>query len=236
MSFFNSQEPLFRKKQTALDIQDLDGLLSLHWRLGRLTLYAAHYTRIDQIFLLWGLLAAGIFTVAQFLPIAWTTQAIYWSGLTIVVMGAMVIWSWYWTGVERLRWLIWLWVSLIGGGVLLTDWGIYTYQPWIMAHLCQLWLGVCAAGYVLTGLGLRSRCLNLMAIAHLLGCVAIIYFPNWQFLLSGVVMGASLLLLGEYQWDMRSPSQFALLSPEQIEFNQQQHELRLNLESIANRC
>ncbi|MBW4550495.1 MAG: hypothetical protein KME35_05220 [Aphanocapsa sp. GSE-SYN-MK-11-07L] len=236
MSFFNSQEPLLRKKQTALDVQDLEGLLHFDWRWGNFTLFAAHYTRIDQIFLLWGLLSAGIFTVAQFLPIAWATQAIYWSLLTIAVMAAMVIWSWYWTGVERLRWLIWLWVSLIGGGVLLTDWGIYTYQPWIMAHLCQFWLSVCAAGYILTGFGLRSRCLHLMAIAHFLGCGAIIYLPNWQFLLSGIVMGASLLLLGEYQWDMRSPSQFALLSQEQIEFNQQQHELRLSLESTAHRC
>jgi hypothetical protein len=226
MSFFNPTEPLFRPKQTALDLQDMQGLIRIHWQVGGLTLFSSQYTRIDQIFILWGLLAGAMFVSAQLLPIAWTTQAICWSLLTLVGTVAMVVWSWYWTGVERLRWLIWSWVGLIGGGILLTDWGIFAAQPLVMAHLCQLWLGLSAICYVLTGLGLRSRSLNLVAIAHLLGCAAVNHTPGWQFLLSGLVMATSLLLLGEYQWDMRPPSQFSLLSEEELEFNRQQHVLR----------
>jgi hypothetical protein len=229
MSFFNPDEPLLRRKQTALDIQDLKGLISINWRVANVRLFGAHYTRIDQIFLLWGLLVAVIFITAQFMSIAWETQAIYWTVLTIAGAGVMLAWSWYWAGVEKLRWVIWCWLALLGTGLGLTDWGVLTCQPGIMSHLCHLWLGLNAIGYCLTGLGVRSRSLNLVAIAHLLGCFIVSYTPDWQFLLTGLIMTISLLLLGEYQWDMRLPSEFANLTDEQMQFNQQQHLLRQSL-------
>ena len=49
---------------------------------------------------------------------------------------------------------------------------------------------------------------------------------SWQFLTTGAVMGCSLLVLAELQWDMRSPIDYDLLSPKQKQFNQEQDRLR----------
>jgi hypothetical protein len=54
MSFFNASEPLIRRKQEALDLQDLQGLLRLRWRVGPVNLFSLLYTRIDQVFVVWG--------------------------------------------------------------------------------------------------------------------------------------------------------------------------------------
>ena len=55
MTFFNPCEPLIRCKQEHLDVQDREGLLQLRWQIGNITLFSGLYTRIDQTFLLWGL-------------------------------------------------------------------------------------------------------------------------------------------------------------------------------------
>jgi hypothetical protein len=49
---------------------------------------------------------------------------------------------------------------------------------------------------------------------------------GWQFLATGLVMAGSLLFLSEVQWDMRPPIEFNLLTLEQRQFNQEQHQLR----------
>ena len=79
MTFFNASEPLIRCKQEHLDVQDREGLLQLRWQIGNITLFSGLYTRIDQTFLLWGLVTGGIFFTAQFFPISWSFQAILWS-------------------------------------------------------------------------------------------------------------------------------------------------------------
>ena len=61
MTFFNSQEPLLRRKQTDLDIQDLEGLISWQWKLNGVPIVSWLYTRIDQVFLLWGWIVGLIF-------------------------------------------------------------------------------------------------------------------------------------------------------------------------------
>jgi hypothetical protein len=71
MIAIDSPKPMIRVKQTALDVQDLEGLLRVHWKIKNLTLHSSFYTRIDQVFLLWGLIAAIIFFTAQFAPINW---------------------------------------------------------------------------------------------------------------------------------------------------------------------
>ena len=226
MTFLNSAEPLLQPKQSALDIQDLKGLLKIHFKLGSHTLIESHYTRIDQIFMLWGFLSGLIFITAQFIPIAWSTQAWIWSGLTVGVTLVMTVLSWCWTGIERLRWLIWLWVILLVVGVSLTDYSIFHYWGWGMAHLSELWLIVCALGYWATGWGLRSRSLSLIGLIHLMGCVFLPFVAPYQFLVTGLIMTSTLFFLGEYQWDMRPPSEFANLTPSQRQFNQQQRLLR----------
>jgi hypothetical protein len=226
MTFFNASEPWLRPKQTALDVQDLEGLWIIRLKLGRLTLICSHYTRIDQIFMFWSVVAALIFFAAQFTSLSWTLQAWLWSVLSLGTGLVMAVWSWRWTEIEQLRWLIWLWLGVVAAGVGLTDYSIFAHWGMIMGHLCQLWLGLCMVGYLLTGIGLQSRSLCVVSLLHGLGLLLLPWVSSYQFLTTGLIIGSTLLVLGECQWDMRPPTTFANLTASQLEFNMQQHGLR----------
>lgn len=226
MTLSNFAEPLLRDKQQDLDFQDLQGLWRIDWKIKDVTLYSGFYTRIDQVFIIWGAIAAAIFATAQFVTLSWTTQAIVWSALTVVGTVGMVSLTWFWVSVERLRWVVYGWAILILGGLALTDLGIFLGWGEILLRLCPLWLGLSAVGYFLTGLGLRSRALVFTSFIHLLGILVLPYVAAWQFLATGGVISCSLLLLAQLQWDMRSPIEYDLLTLEQKQFNQRQNELR----------
>lgn len=157
MPFFNTAEPIFRAKQHALDFQDRQGLLKFQLSLRNRTLFSLIYTRIDQVFVFWGLISATIFFTAQFAPIDWVTQAIFWSVLTLIGTAGMVFLTYFWVRVERLQWLLYSWISLMLAGLAITDLGIFLPCGQILAHLCDLWLVLSGVGYVLTAIGLRSR-------------------------------------------------------------------------------
>lgn len=227
MSFFNLAEPVFRQKQESLDYQDLQGLLRLQLQLRNRTLFQRLYTRIDQVFVLWGLISSVIFITAQFSPISWVIQAWFWSVLTVIGTGGMVFLTYFWVQVERLRWVLYSWAILMVFGVVLTDLGIFLGWGSILMYLCHLWLGLSAIGYFVTGWGLRSRAFLLAGIIHLIGIGILPWVMGWQFLTTGLVMAANLLTFAETQWDMRLPIEdYDLLTPEQKEFNQQQYSLR----------
>ncbi|MDJ0798936.1 MAG: hypothetical protein QNJ51_19305 [Calothrix sp. MO_167.B12] len=226
MTVSTSFPAVLGQKQEALDFQDLQGLLRLEWKIGDISLFSGFYTRIDQVFILWGLICAGIFCTAQFLPISWYQQAIGWSVLTAIATIVMVMLTWFWVCVERLRWLVYGWVGLMCGGVAITDMGIFLGWGTVLMYLCPLWLGLTAIGYLLTAWGVRSRAFLLMAAIHLNGIFLLPYCGGWQFLVTGLIMGISLLALAQLQWDMRSPIDYDFLTPEQKLFNQQQHQQR----------
>ncbi|WGV25165.1 hypothetical protein [Halotia branconii] len=226
MTVLPISQPLLRDKQEALDFQDLQGLLRLNLKIGQLRVLSGFYTRIDQVFILWGLICAGMFLTAQFLPISWYTQAILWSVLTCLGTMGMVVLTWFWVSVEKVRWLIYCWVILMLGGVLITDASIFLGWGEILMRLCALWLGLSSIGYLCTALALRSRTFLMTAIIHLLGIMAMPYFGQWQFLATGIIIIMSLLILAEWQWDMRQPIDSDILTPEQKQFNKQQQQLR----------
>lgn len=217
-----SLPPLLRAKQAELDVQDLCGLLQIHWQLGTVKLRSALYTRVDQALLLWGAIAFAIFATAQFSPLSWVLQAYLWSALAAAGAIATVTLTWFWARVERLAWIVYLWVALVVAGVVLTDLGIFCGWGLVLVNLCPLWLGLAALGYALTGLGLRSRTfgciggIHALAIALLPGAIA------WQFLFAGLVLGGCLLVLSELQWDMRAPVESPVLTDTEREFNRQQ--------------
>lgn len=233
MDFFNTSGPLLRRKQEAMDLQDLRGLLRIDWRVGNFELFSSSYTRIDQIFLVWGWITVIIFATAQFLPISWHSQAIMWSGLTTVGVASMSLLAWFWVKVERLRWVVYAWAALMMLGVLLTDCGIFWGWSWVLINLCQLWLSLIAVGYLLTGWGVRSRTFCLAGIIHLIGLALLPYFSSLPFLFTGSVIAGTLLFLAEVQWDMRPPSDSVLLSDEENRFNREQQERRMRDEVIA---
>jgi hypothetical protein len=226
MTFLTFSQPLLRDKQEALDYQDLQGLLCLELKIGQIRLFSGFYTRIDQVFLLWGLICAGIFVTAQFLPISWYIQAICWSILTLFGTVGMLVLTWFWVSVEKLRWLVYSWAILMLGGVALTDMGIFLGWGEILIHLCPMWLGLSAVGYVFTSLAVRSRAFLLMAVIHVLGIAILPWCVSWQFLTTGLLMALSLVVLAELQWDMRPQIDSDVLTPEQKLFNQEQHLIR----------
>ncbi|MDM9382379.1 hypothetical protein QUB80_16870 [Chlorogloeopsis sp. ULAP01] len=226
MAFLPLSQPLLREKQQQLDFQDLQGLLRIDWKIGRLSLWSGFYTRIDQVFILWGIASAGIFITAQFLPISWYTQAIFWTILTLASTIIMIFLTWFWVSVEKLRWLLYCWVILMFGGVALTDLGIFFGWVEVLMRLCPLWLILSAIGYLCTALAVRSQTFLVMAVIHLAGVAVLPYCGGWQFLTTGIVMASSLLILAEWQWDMRPPTDYDVLTLEQKQFNQQQYQYR----------
>ncbi|MDJ0687642.1 MAG: hypothetical protein QNJ41_03950 [Xenococcaceae cyanobacterium MO_188.B32] len=227
MSFFKHNQPILRRKQQSLDIQDRQGLLQLKLSFKNKTLFSTSYTRIDQAFVVWGLISALIFMTAQFNPISWTIQALFWSVLTIIGTITMFKMTHFWVKVEKLRWVLYTWSFLMLGGVVLTDLSIFLGWGQILIHLCHLWLGLSAIGYLVTGLGLCSRALLASATIHILGITILPYFLGWQFLLTGLIMTTNLLVFAEIQWDMRPPiDNYALLTEEQKQFNSEQYKLR----------
>lgn len=226
MTFFNASEPVLRSKQEHLDVQDLEGLLRLHWQIGNFTLFSGFYTRIDQTFLLWGLVTAGIFFTAQFFPISWSFQAILWSTLTLIGTGGMAVLTLFWVRVERVSWILYSWAILMITGLVLTDCSIFAGWGGLLLHLCDLWLGLSAIGYFCTGVGLRSRTFILIGLTHLFSIPLLTFVAPWQYLTTGIIMAGCLLLLSELQWDMRSPIDNTMLSEEQKQFNRIQQQMR----------
>ncbi|MBF2021927.1 MAG: hypothetical protein IGR93_18005 [Hydrococcus sp. C42_A2020_068] len=227
MTFFNPTEPILRPKQYALDYQDRQGLLHVQLKIKNKTLVSSIYTRIDQVFGLWGLISAAIFITAQFTPISWVTQAIVWSVLTVGGTLVTIGLTHFWVAVERLHWVLYVWVILMLVGVAITDLGIFLGWGQVLMHLSHLWLGLCAIGYFCTGIGMRSRAFIISGIIHSLGIVSLSYVVGWQFLVTGLIMAANLFVLAETQWDMRLPIEsYGLLTEKQKQFNREQQKLR----------
>ena len=209
------------------DVQDRRGLLQLKLQISDKTLLNSIYTRIDQVFVLWGTISAVIFFTAQFAPIDWTTQAIFWSILTGIGVVGMTVLTYFWVRVERLRWVLYAWIILMLGGTALTDLSLLLGWGQVLMRLCHLWLGLSAIGYFCTAWGLRSRAFFLAGMFHLVGILILPFCMGWQFLATGLVMTANLLVFAETQWDMRSPiDNYNLLTEEQKEFNRQQYLIR----------
>ncbi|HEY9643646.1 MAG TPA: hypothetical protein V6C57_24365 [Coleofasciculaceae cyanobacterium] len=222
MTTFSSTQPIIRRKQHALDVQDLKGLLHIQFKIRDVNLFSSFYTRIDQVFLLWGSISALIFCTAQFFPFNWAYQAGLWSILTVIGSWGTFRLSWCWVTVEQLRWVVYTWVALMLGGIALTNWGIFGGGWVVLPHLCSLWLWLSAVGYLVTAWGMKSRAFLLNGLLHLGGICLLPYVASWQFLFTGLITAGSLLLLAEVQWDMESTSDFQQLTEEQKRFNQQQ--------------
>ena len=201
LNYFDLEIPLLRWKQSAFDIEDLPGLWRVHWQIAGRPIVSTFYTRIDQACILWGLISIAIFCTAQFLPLNWSLQAILWSILTVIGTVGMQWLTYPWSRLGHFRWVVAWWVVLMLGGLALTDLSIFLGWGGILVRLCPLWLGLNAIGYVGTGLLMRSRAFILTALVHLLGMVILPYFAAWQFLLTGLVIGVSVLALAELQWD-----------------------------------
>jgi hypothetical protein len=201
ISFFNPNAPLLCRKQTVLDLPDLPGLWRCHWQIGNFTLLSTFYTQLDQACIIWGVISFVIFGTAQFSPISWFTQAVWWSALSVIGTVGMMVLTPSWLRSEGLGWILDSWIILMLLGLVITDLGIFLGWGTVLMHLCPLWLGLVAIGYLCTGFGMRSRTLMIIGLIHLLGIAILPYVGSWQFLATGIIMGGSVLVLAEFQWD-----------------------------------
>ena len=201
MSFFDYSVPLLRPKQPIVNIDELDGLWFVNWKIGKKILYSTFYTRIDQACLFWSLLLIPMFFTAQFLSVDWSLQAILWTILSFVGVAVMVTWTRYWVNVREVGWILYCWIILMLSGLILTDFGIFFGWDKILLNLCPLWLGLSALGYLCTAFAVRSRAVFFIGILHILGILLLPYISEWQFISTGALMVFCLLLLAEFQWD-----------------------------------
>lgn len=213
MSFFNPEMPIMTRKPSVLMVQSWPGLWRIHWQIQRFTLLSNFYTRHDQACLLWGGVSGIIFGIAQFVPMSWTVQAITASGLTFLGIVGMAVLTWHFTRQEQLIWILACWAVLMGFGILLTDLSLILGWGTVLIHICPLWLVLSGLGYGVTGIGMRSRSLMLIALLHLVGIWLLPYVGIWQPLTSGLIISGSTLVLAELQWDSNGVCEYQLQSP-----------------------
>ncbi len=189
-------------------MRDLNGLVRAQFGriAGRLTasLPSVSFTELDQAFLAWGFVALAIFSLAQFSTLGWTTQAIVDAALTGAGIAGTAKLTWRLACSESLRWVIGLWTMLMAGGMIVTAYGIFCGIGLILANLCLLWLGLCTAGYLAMGVGLRSRSFSSASLLHGLAIIALPIHPTSQFLISGLVMSLTLFFFSVVPWDMQA--------------------------------
>jgi hypothetical protein len=200
MSFFNPNAPLLCRKQNVFELPALPGVWRCHWQVGNITLFSTFYTQLDQACIVWGVISIIIFGTAQFVPLSWMTQAVWWSAFSLIGIVGMVALTPSWLK-EELGWVVNSWIILMLLGVIVTDLSIFLSWGEVLMNLCPLWLGLIALGYLCTGIGMRSRALMLTAIVHLLSIWILPYVGSWQFLATGLITGGSSLMLAELQWD-----------------------------------
>lgn len=193
--------PILQRKRSAFAIEDAPGLWRVHWQIKDLILLSTFYTRHDQACLLWGLISVLIFATIQFLPIDWQTQCMSWSVLTLLGTIGMVVLTHHWVKVEQLKWLLYTWAGLMLLGMVITDLSLLLQWADVLLNLCAIWLGLTAIGYGFTAWGMRSRAFSLVAILHGLGILLLPYVGSWKFLTTGLIIGGSVSLLAELQWD-----------------------------------
>ncbi|HEY9850589.1 MAG TPA: hypothetical protein V6D28_14075 [Leptolyngbyaceae cyanobacterium] len=201
MTFFNPSVPPIRRKVTNVDLKKFPGAWRVHFKIGDTIVYSSFYTKLDQACILWGLISSGIFATAQFFPISWQLQAILWSVLTAIGTVATIDLTRSWFKEKRLRWVLYSWIILMLFGLILTDLSIFLGWGEVLLVLCHLWLGLVGVGYFCTGWGMRSRTFMMTGVIHLLSIFILPYVGFWQYLTTGIIMGGTILLLAELQWD-----------------------------------
>ncbi len=197
----------------AISMQRPDSFLKHSRALKFCTSLCIRFTEIDRAFLVWGVLTLIIFSLAQFSSINWTTQAILDAALAGAGIAITSGLTWAIASSAQLLWVIFLWAGLVSTGAIVTAYGIFCSDVWILSNLCLLWLGLCAIGYGVMAAGMRSRCFTAACLVHL---GATIFFQkglvieflsitSWQFFYSGLVIASTLFFFSVVPWD-RQPS------------------------------
>ena len=193
--------PIFQLKKKLVDPVDLHGVLHIRLGIHNRTFLSTDLTRLDQALILWGTVTGAIFLIAQSFPIDWRLQAVAWSVLSCVAIGVCGWLTWFWVITRNQRWILYGWSLLVLVGLGLTDYAIFGGSGLLLSHLCLIWLGISALGYVVTGIGMQAPALILIGMVHLCTAAGLPLVPVWNFLLTGVVMSSSLFCLAAFYWE-----------------------------------
>jgi hypothetical protein len=201
MTFFNDSLPPLRRKPQNIDFAKFPGAWRIRFTIGKNAFYSTFYTKLDQACILWSVISVVIFTTAQFFPLSWRIQAVLWTMLTLFGIWATFDLTLNWLKQEQLKTVLYVWTIVMLVGVVLTDLSIFLGWGKVLIRLCPLWLGLSGLGYILTGLGMRSRTFIFTSLIHFLAILILPYLAAWQFLVTGLVIASSTFLLAEFQWD-----------------------------------
>ncbi len=220
MTSFDLSEPLLPPHAETVGMQDLNGLIKAHVKqqaahplLSKFLLpstlpFSFSFSQLDQAFLVWGVIALAIFSLAQFSTLSWMTQSLLDAALTGIGIISTSKLTWRLACSERLKWVVCLWAVLMMGGMIATAYGIFcSNRPGavlILLNLCPLWLGLCAVGYLAMSVGLQSRCFGAASWVHGSAVAALSIYPHDQFLITGLIMALTLFFFSVVPWDMRA--------------------------------
>ncbi|NEQ51470.1 MAG: hypothetical protein F6K11_15230, partial [Leptolyngbya sp. SIO3F4] len=158
--------PIFQLKQSLVDPVDLHGIIKIQFGRQDSTFISTYLTRLDQALIAWGIVTAAIFLVAHFYILDWHTQAIIWSVFSCIAIAISGKLTWFWVTTRNQRWILYSWSVLVVLGLCLTDYGILSGWGLVLRHLCTLWLGISAIGYMITGIGIQAQALVLIGLIH----------------------------------------------------------------------
>lgn len=195
--------PLEVTLSETIGIQDLSGLLKAHVSRQISRIPSICLTELDQAFVAWGLIALIIFAIAQFSSLSWADQAVIDAALTGVGVAGTSGLTWNIATIANLRWVVFLWAGLMWIGMALTAYGIFGGVAIILANLCALWMGLCALGYGMMAVGMRSWSFSACFWLHVFAIASLHQQPEWQFLISGLVMSLTLFFFSVVPWDMQ---------------------------------
>jgi hypothetical protein len=212
MAFFNSSVPLLSSKPPTDAVTVSPSIWRVHFSVINAVIWSSFYTRHDQACLIWGVLTAGIFAIAQVVPLSWTTLALIASILTGMGSIGMTWLAWRYTHVDQLAWILYTWLILMLMGTAITNLSVWHGWGLILCNLCPLWLTLCGIGYFITGIGMRSRLILLCSAMHFLSIGFLHLLPNYQLLLTGIVISSSAFLLAEFQWDSNGVCNYQTLN------------------------
>lgn len=188
MTFFDLSEPMLPTRSEAARVPALS---------------AIRLSELDQAFVIWGLTALLIFSLAQFSTLSWPVQAVLDAALTGATVAGTSGLTWQIAEIAKLRWVVFLWAVLMSVGMVVTAYGIFCSVGFILINLCPLWLGLCSLGYLAMAVGMRSRCFGACSLVHGLAIAGLTLHPSWQFFTSGLVMALTLFFFSVVPWDMR---------------------------------
>ena len=97
-------------------------------------------------------------------------------------------------------------IQALGGlySLHLTAYGVVEGVVFILTNLCPIWLALCALGYGLMSVGMRSHAFTAASLVHSVAIIAMPFQAHWQLMDTGLVIAYTLFFFSVIPWDMQA--------------------------------